>query len=646
MDSSVWVYQYDIAALVYLIVIFLLLSRFKNISTESNKAFRLLLWCGILTSVFDLLGVLVLIYSAKVPVALNYIIQILYMLFLYGCGLSYYHLTFSMIRPFRNPSQFRKILISLVSIVHVSFLVSSPFTKLVFYLEPEADGSYTYHHGPVLYVLYGIAVFLMVLCLYDALRYHRLLTKAQRRTVYSWTIACIAAMAIQVLVPGVNMICYAISISSLLAYFALQNPQDYEDPLTGLNNSTSFSHVLSSYFRRGDKLSLICIEYNNFDYTQQLFGDEALNKVIVTLSKRLQSIAVKNNIFHTSSNRFVINMPHQSPNLHDMVNKVIAMSDDPIMLDGAQMKYIPTVCVIHYPESVTYAEDVPETIDYALKETAQKVGPRSYYEVRESAIIKTHREAAITHILQRAIANDEFKLAIQPIFRAQDRAIVCAEACARLEDNTLGIINPEEFIPIAEKSGMVIRLGQLVLETVCRFIETNLQNGLDIDFIAINLSPVQCLQPDLADSVISTIRRHNIDPSTIAFEITPDAAKNSLETLVPNMRRLTDFGVLFIIDRYTINLSAAAFLSALPFKGIKIAKEMVMAAYHNSDMLSALKNVIATFKQVNFKVIAIGIETKDLAESFSVLGCDYLQGFYLSLPLDKDSFLTELEKEK
>lgn len=644
MNGSVWVYQYDIAALVYLLVIFLLLRRFKDISTESNKAFRLLLWSGILTTIFDLLGVLVLVYSNHVPVALNYAIQILYMLFLYGCGLSYYHLTYTMVSPFRKSSVSRKILISLVSIVDVGFLITSPFTKLVFYLEPQSDGTYSYHHGPVLYVLYGIAVFLMILCLYDALRYHRLLTKAQHRTVYTWTIACIAAMAIQVIFVGVNMICFAISISSLLAYFALQNPQDYEDKLTGLNNASGFSHVLSSYFRRGDKLSFICIEYNNFEYTKQLFGEETLNRIIVKLSRRLQTIAVKSSIFHPSENRFVINMPHLSENLHDMVNKVINMSDEPIMIDGAQMKYIPTICVIHFPESVSYAEDVPETIDYALKETAQTVGPRSYYEVRESAIIKNHRESAVAHILQRAITNDEFKLAIQPIYRAQDRSIICAEACARLEDNTLGCINPEEFIPIAEKNGMIIRLGQLVLETVCRFIETNLQNGISVDFISINLSPVQCLQPDLADSIISTIKRHNIDPSMIAFEITPDAAKNSLETLVPNMRRLTDFGVMFLIDRYTINLSAAAFLSALPFKGIKIAKEMVMAAYHNGEILSALKNVIATFKQANFKVVAIGIETKDISESFTVLGCDYLQGFYLSKPLSKDEFLEEISK--
>ncbi len=644
MDSSVWVYQYDVAALVYLIVLFLLLRRFKNISTESNKAFRLLLWCGILTTVFDLLGVLVLVYSKQVPVSVNYATQILYMLFLYSCGLAYYHLTYTMISPFRKAYTYRKVLIILVSLIDVGFLVTSPFTKLVFYLQLEEDASYTYHHGPVLYVLYGIAVFLMILCLSDALRYHRLLTKAQQRTVYSWTIACIGAMGLQVLLPGVNLICFAISISSLLAYFALQNPQDYEDPVSGLNNAAGFNHVMNSYFRRNDKLSLICIDYSNFDYARELFGEDSLNKIINTLSLRLQTLTIKPDIFHLADNRFVVNMPHQAENLKDMVNRIIAMSDEPVKLNGAQIKFIPTICIIHFPESVSYAEDIPETIDYAMQETLQKVGPRTYYEVHESAIIKKHREAAIAHVLKRAIANDEFTLAFQPIYNASDHTIACVEAFARLEDNTLGRIDPDEFIPIAEKNGYIIKLGELVLKTACRFIEANIKDNSPINFVEINLSPVQCLQPDLADNIIYILRQYKIPPSMIAFDITPDAAKHSLETLVPNMQKLSDYGVMFLIDRYTISLASVAFLSALPFRGVKIAKEMVMAAFHNNEILSALKNVIATFKSANFKVVAIGIESKEVSEAFTLLGCDYLQGYHLSMPLCKEAFIEELKK--
>lgn len=644
MDSSVWVYQYDVAALVYLIVLFLLLRRFKNISTESNKAFRLLLWCGILTTVFDLLGVLVLVYSKQVPVSVNYATQILYMLFLYSCGLAYYHLTYTMISPFRKAYTYRKVLIILVSLIDVGFLVTSPFTKLVFYLQLEEDASYTYHHGPVLYVLYGIAVFLMILCLSDALRYHRLLTKAQQRTVYSWTIACIGAMGLQVLLPGVNLICFAISISSLLAYFALQNPQDYEDPVSGLNNAAGFNHVMNSYFRRNDKLSLICIDYSNFDYARELFGEDSINKIIDTLSLRLQTLTIKPDIFHLADNRFVVNMPHQAENLKDMVNRIIAMSDEPVKLNGAQIKFIPTICIIHFPESVSYAEDIPETIDYAMQETLQKVGPRTYYEVRESAIIKKHREAAIAHVLKRAIANDEFTLAFQPIYNASDHTLACVEAFARLEDNTLGRIDPDEFIPIAEKNGYIIKLGELVLKTACRFIEANIKDNSPINFVEINLSPVQCLQPDLADNIIYILRQYKIPPSMIAFDITPDAAKHSLETLVPNMQKLSDYGVMFLIDRYTINLASVAFLSALPFRGVKIAKEMVMAAFHNNEILSALKNVIATFKSANFKVVAIGIESKEVSEAFTLLGCDYLQGYHLSMPLGKEAFIEELKK--
>lgn len=647
MDGTVWVYQYDIAALVYLIVLFALLWQFKHISTESNKAFRLLLWSAILTTLFDLLGTWVLTASDIVPLYLNYIVQMLYMIFLYGCGLSYYHLTYWMIRPFRAPSLTRKVAIILISVIDVSFIVTSPFTKLVFYLEPKTDGTpgYTYLHGPVLYVLYGIAFLLMILCLYDAIRYHRLLTKAQQRTVYSWTLACILGMALQIILPGVNMICFAMSLSILLAYFALQNPSDYEDSLTGLNNRAGFMHVLNSYFRRDESFSLICIDYDNFDYVKNVFGEKALNTAIETMSKRLQSVITKNSIFVLSQNRYAICMPHQSENIREAVSKLIILGDLPIDIYGAQVKFAPTFCVIHAPESVTYAEDVPGTIDYALAEAFEKAGSRTYYEVRESAIVKRHRDSAISHILQRSITNNEFKLAFQPVFSAQNARISGAEVFARLEDHSLGQINPNEFIPIAEKNGMIIELGELVLETVCNFIENIPESSAKLEFISINLSPIQCFQADFADNVIKIISKHNINPSMIAFEITPEAAKHSLETLIPNMRRLTEFGVSFLIDRYTVNLSSISFLSALPFTGVKISKETVMAASRNNEMLTALRNVIGTFKNANLRVIAIGIESKDLSESFNVLGCDYLQGYHLSMPLTPEDFLQSISSD-
>lgn len=647
MGNTVWVYQYDIAALVYLTVLFFLIWHYKNIATESNKAFKQILWTAIFTTIFDLLGVLVLEKSEIIPLSLNYAVQMLYMLFLFGCGLSYYHLIYLMVRPFRKESKARKIAITVISAIDVLLILSTPVTKLVFFLEPRADGApgYTYNHGPALYALYGIAFSLIILCLYDTVHYHRLLTVAQQRTVYSWTLATIVGMVIQIIFPGVNMTCFAISISTLLAFFTLQNPNDHIDPVTGMNNSLGFKHLLNSFFQRGDKATFVCIKYTNFDYAGSILGEAALDTVAVSLGKRLQSLITKQVIFRIGKERFVICLPHKPENLNDFVGKVISASNVPINIDGAELKFSPVVCVIHAPESVAYAEDVPDTIEYALQEAEAKVGVSTFYEVAESALIRKHRDSAITHILRRAVTNEEFKLAFQPVYSTHDNSIVWAEAFARLEDNTLGRINPSEFIPIAEQNGMIIRLGQIVLDTVCRFIANDLSNCNPLSYISINLSPIQCLQPDFAEQVMTTIRKYGIDPSMIAFEITPDSAKHSIETLIPNMKRLSEMGITFLIDRYTVNLSSVSVLSTLPFKGVKLSHETIIAAYHNNEMLTALKNVIKTFKTASMRVVATGIESRELSEAYTVLGCDYLQGFHLSLPLSADEFIDKLSKD-
>ncbi len=219
-----WVYQYDIAALVFLVIILWMLLKFKNFPLETNRIFKWLLVTAIFATIFDLLGTYVLVVHEEVPEILQYLAQILYLYPNLLCAVLYYAMTCAMTKPFRKPSKIRAIILYAIPIIDFPILFSSPFTHWIFKIE---NGVYI--HGPLMPVRYSFAIFLMILVMIDTFRCHKLMSHAQKRMSYGYTLLCLSALVFQVFYPNILLLSFAISIASLLGYFALQNPADLTD---------------------------------------------------------------------------------------------------------------------------------------------------------------------------------------------------------------------------------------------------------------------------------------------------------------------------------------------------------------------------------------------------------------------------------
>jgi EAL domain-containing protein (putative c-di-GMP-specific phosphodiesterase class I) len=218
------------------------------------------------------------------------------------------------------------------------------------------------------------------------------------------------------------------------------------------------------------------------------------------------------------------------------------------------------------------------------------------------------------------------------------------EALARLKVPGYGYVSPEEFILVAEQNGTILKVGILVLEEVCRFINEYDLREKGIEFIEVNLSVVQCMQERLYEEITGLLKKYKIPPDMINLEITESAEAYSEERLLRNMARLSLTDITFSLDDYGSGYSNINYLVDLPFSLVKIDKYIVWAAMKKVSSRRVLENTIAMFKDISLKVVTEGIEDKEMMNMVVDMGADYLQGYYFSKPVTKEKLIECLEE--
>ena len=226
---------------------------------------------------------------------------------------------------------------------------------------------------------------------------------------------------------------------------------------------------------------------------------------------------------------------------------------------------------------------------------------------------------------------------------SKSRKIVAAEALARLKDKDMGIIPPVEFIEMAEENGYIEKLGAQVLNKVCEFIEENNIEQYGIEWINVNLSPIQCQNKNLINEINEIINKHNVKESLIHFEITEESMIDK-PTLKYQIASLLSNGYKISLDDFGTGFSNFYSIKAYDFSNIKLDMTLVNDHFLNKDNL--LPGIIKIFKERDLSITAEGIETNEMADEFEQIGANYLQGYYCSKPIPIESFLKLLKEGK
>ncbi len=415
----------------------------------------------------------------------------------------------------------------------------------------------------------------------------------------------------------------------------VENEDERFEAKTGVYNRAALLADLNTSLKILDSFHAICVRITNADMLQRLLGTGDTDELIGIAAERLKKEHPRQFIYRTSPDSFILICTDSEAQAADLANRIYESFRSTFDYRDAKLTLKAVVMRTTIPEVFERREDVMLLSDgpLPLRETEHVL------EGRELDYLV--RRAEVESALHRGLEEQHFEVYYQPVYRTKGMSIYSAEALLRLKDSKIGNIMPDEFIPIAEQSGMIHRLGDYVLEEVCLFLSSGIPTEMGLDCIEINLSVLQCLQPGFVERVCEIVRKYDVEPCYINFEVTESAAAGDYAALDTVLKDLKGHGFLLSLDDYGIGYSNVRSVFSMDFEMVKIDKAILWEVQKDGNGRGGviLENSVNMIRQMNFKILVEGVETHEQLELLEELDVDYLQGYYFSRPVSKNELL-------
>lgn len=633
--------QFDLCSIVLLLVLLFSTILRKMTKGSSNRMYLTLLATVILSTVFSILCTL-LDYGSGISSAAKYTVHMLYLLFHNMSSPVYVLYIISLAdtwhRLLRSKAQLCIITVPFLVLVILMFLNAVNHNMFEIY-----NGVYV--HRELFNAVYIISGFYMALGVVYLLINRKLISKLKIISILSMVILLIIAIIVQYVQPAYAVEMFACTLSLLIITMTTQRPEEILDARTGLNNYNSYADNIKRSFETGKEFSIIMLNIGNFASLQSMLTYDSTVNMLRSIAKLMQD-TVKNDMiaaemYYLDRGKFRIvlsrNKRKHAPAIAESLSNILKTN---MSVNNLSIGLNPRICLVNCPEDVK---------DFA---TLSAFGANFHERCSEEAVahasdlfmLKNFEMANnIDLIIDKAIVNNNFKVYYQPIYSVEKGRFTTAEALLRLIDDEYGFVPPDMFIPAAEKNGAIHKIGDFVLEDVCRFIASDDFRRLGLDYIEINLSVAQCMHGDLAERILETLKKYNISSDKINLEITETAVSFGQNAMKQNLDRLSEAGVSFSLDDYGTGYSNMKRVVQLPLKIVKLDKSFV-DEQNNPKMWIVLQNTVKMLKDMNIEIVVEGIENEQMVTLFTELNCDYIQGYFFSKPIPEEQFVTFIKE--
>ena len=409
------------------------------------------------------------------------------------------------------------------------------------------------------------------------------------------------------------------------------------DGITGLPLRAHFESRLAKALREchaaGGALAVMQINIDGFRAINEEHGLQVGDLVLANVGQRLSRVARSQDaIARLSGNDFLMLVAplEATQDVERVATRVVEALTGVYRIDGRQIKVSASVGLVRWPGKAR-ATRLIACATLAMRE-ARRLGGGRHAVYTEALEGEGSPDAELLHDLRNAISTQSFELHFQPKIDAQSGKITGAEALLRWRHPVRGMIGPDEFVPLAERNGLIGPLGDWVIEEACRQSRAWRDAGLRMR-VAINLSAHQMQQEDLVQRIGEALKRHRVHPSLLTCEITETAAMQDTRTTQEAFRQLGSMGVHVSIDDFGTGYSSLAYLRRLPAEELKIDRAFVTDLDHSEDARAVVNAVVQLAHALSLKVVAEGVETSQQRDILMELGCDELQGFLFAKPM-------------
>ncbi len=412
------------------------------------------------------------------------------------------------------------------------------------------------------------------------------------------------------------------------------------DALTGLPNRMALlmrlAQLLPDARRHSWKVAMMFLDLDRFKTINDTLGHQVGDEMLREVACRLSSVVRETDfVARLGGDEFVIILPgiNSPADAASIASKVTAALSAPIEANGHELHTSPSIGISIFPDDGTDGDTILKNADTAMYH-AKAAGRNNYQffaaDMNQSAAERLNIERKLRH----AIARNELSLDFQPQFSAPDGEPTGVEALVRWHHPTDGMISPARFIPVAEETGLIVEIGDWVLTTACIEMSRWINAGLKPLRIAVNVSARQLRRRDFCETVANALTTSGLPPELLELEITESSVMENPQEAILILERLGRMGVTLAIDDFGTGYSSLAYLKLFPIDHLKIDRSFVADIEHDLNDRAIAFGTIALAHSLGLKVIAEGVETEDQLELLRANGCDEVQGFLFSRPLN------------
>jgi len=424
----------------------------------------------------------------------------------------------------------------------------------------------------------------------------------------------------------------------------------HHDCLTNLPNRLLLNDRLNQAIlqaqRDRSELAVIYLDIDHFKNINDTLGHGVGDELILAVAQALQaSVREVDTVSRLGGDEFAILLPNVgSPEMASrLVAKIFKAASKTYQIAGRELRITLSMGVSLYPKDGENPATLLKHADSAMY-LAKKEGRNSFQFFDEILENQTERYMLIQHGLHNALKRGEFAVHYQPKYALDRKIIVGAEALLRWHSPELGPVSPAEFIAIAEETGFIVDIGQWLIEHVCETLAKWQAQGVNVRPVAINVSPIQFHRGNLYKTLVQSIKRHTIDPALIQIELTEGVVMNKEQSTIELLHSIKNLGVAISIDDFGTGYSSLSYLRHLPIDELKIDRSFIMEITNEHSLLDTRLTavplaVIDLAKNLNIKLVAEGVETEIQSQFLFDNGCNIIQGYLFSKPIDENSML-------
>jgi diguanylate cyclase (GGDEF)-like protein/PAS domain S-box-containing protein len=409
----------------------------------------------------------------------------------------------------------------------------------------------------------------------------------------------------------------------------------YHDMLTGLPNRAQLRELINQAIddcAPGKQLALVFLDLDHFKDVNDTLGHSAGDALLIEFTKRLRArIQPSDLLGRLSGDEFVVVLPNCDPARASLVASHITETlTSPLWIDNRQVPISASMGISIYPDNATDIDTLIQQADAAMYK-AKEAGRSTHRFFSADMNRLAEQRLVFSAALRQAIANDKLRLVYQPQTRTVDGALYGVEALSRWHDPDLGEVPPSKFIPLAEEVGLIEQIGLWSIREACRQMAAWRHAGLDVPCVAVNLSPLNFQNANLAAVVAETIAANGLPPETLMLEITEGVLVNERSAAIETMNAIRKLGVGLSLDDFGTGYSSLSRLAHLPIRELKIDRSFMRNIERDASALAIATAVVRIGQSLKMAVVAEGVETEGQRRLLADLGCDVVQG-YLCAP--------------